>query len=564
MQALAAAIVRWLLRHTVVLLIIIAVLLLGRAAWAQWTAFKAIRAEYPQLVQSDKGLSDHLELLITAATRRVLGLRVDSLQTLELRISDLTGQIARKQSAKTQSGTFAEILQGKPILQAQLDSLRLDAEINLLEEERSYLMELKLRVLATQSEKAHRDKLEQLREVHKSHYREWQDTKLKLEAFEELHPLKSRLPGMAEYAARTRLQAQQDKLLAHNQQADADYRRQLGLVQATRPMAPLAAFQPDRTKVEAILRPLRDRLAELDQQRAGNWFETLLKPVEEVAPMALGILLGIILTPTAIKAVFYFWLAPLAARRPAIRLLPETTGDLVLEMGRSAVSMPVLLEAGHELLVHAEFLQSSSDRGEKDTCWLLNSNFPLTSLASGMVALTRIRTRTPEQFVISATKDPFSEVGILSLPEGAALVMQPHNLVGVVQPTGSPVRITSHWRLTSLHAWLTLQLRYLAFHGPARLIVQGGRGVRIERADAGRSINQAATIGFTANLAYSTRRCETFSAYWLGRQELLNDSFKGAQGFFVYEETPHPGKKTGMTGRGLEGLSDSLLKVFGN
>ncbi|MBK9571211.1 MAG: hypothetical protein IPO43_00190 [Rhodoferax sp.] len=188
MQALAAAIVRWLLRHTVVLLIIIAVLLLGRAAWAQWTAFKAIRAEYPQLVQSDKGLSDHLELLITAATRRVLGVRVDSLQTLELRISDLTGQIARKQSAKTQSGTFAEILQGKPILQAQLDSLRLDAEINLLEEERSYLMELKLRVLATQSEKAHRDKLEQLREVHKSHYREWRDTKLKLEAFEGASP----------------------------------------------------------------------------------------------------------------------------------------------------------------------------------------------------------------------------------------------------------------------------------------------------------------------------------------------------------------------------------------
>ncbi|MBK9571210.1 MAG: hypothetical protein IPO43_00185 [Rhodoferax sp.] len=168
--------------------------------------------------------------------------------------------------------------------------------------------------------------------------------------------------------------------------------------------------------------------------------------------------------------------------------------------------------------------------------------------------------------MISATKDPFSEVGILSLPEGAALVMQPHSLVGVVQPTGSPVRITSHWRLTSLHAWLTLQLRYLAFHGPARLIVQGGRGVRIERADAGRSINQAATIGFTANLAYSTRRCETFSAYWLGRQELLNDSFKGAQGFFVYEgnapsrqENRHDGP---WVGRPFRLLAESLWQLI--
>jgi len=103
----------------------------------------------------------------------------------------------------------------------------------------------------------------------------------------------------------------------------------------------------------------------------------------------------------------------------------------------------------------------------------------------------------------------------------------------------------------------------MAFHGPVDLIVQGCRGVRIEKADSGRSINQAATIGFSANLSYATRRCETFGAYFLGKQELLNDTFKGEHGFYVYEEMPHYGKKTGLTGRGLEGLTDSLLKVLG-
>ena len=111
---------------------------------------------------------------------------------------------------------------------------------------------------------------------------------------------------------------------------------------------------------------------------------------------------------------------------------------------------------------------------------------------------------------------------------------------------------------------------------------QGCRGVRIERADGGRAINQAATIGFSANLPYATRRCETFAAYLFGQQELLNDQFGSAPseghgsdptgstdarpqtaGFYVYEEMPHAGKKTGITGRGLEGLTDSVLKVFG-
>ena len=59
----------------------------------------------------------------------------------------------------------------------------------------------------------------------------------------------------------------------------------------------------------------------------------------------------------------------------------------------------------------------------------------------------------------------------------------------------------------------------------------------------------------------------------LGRQELLNDCFgitrvaEGKEahdtGSFVYEVMPHAGRKSGITGRGLEGLSDSVLKVLG-
>lgn len=112
-------------------------------------------------------------------------------------------------------------------------------------------------------------------------------------------------------------------------------------------------------------------------------------------------------------------------------------------------------------------------------------------------------------------------------------------------------------------AWLTLQLRYLVFHGPAQLLIKGCRGIRVERAGSGRRINQAATIGFSANVEYSTSRCETFASYLMGNQELLNDGFSGEVGFYVYEELPNYGRRSGIAGRGLEGLTDSVLKVFG-
>jgi hypothetical protein len=34
------------------------------------------------------------------------------------------------------------------------------------------------------------------------------------------------------------------------------------------------------------------------------------------------------------------------------------------------------------------------------------------------------------------------------------------------------MRIARHWRLRSLSAWLTLQLRCIVFHGPAKLTVK--------------------------------------------------------------------------------------------
>jgi hypothetical protein len=151
----------------------------------------------------------------------------------------------------------------------------------------------------------------------------------------------------------------------------------------------------------------------------------------------------------------------------------------------------------------------------------------------------------------------------VTLPAGSAVVLQPHSLAGIVHAVDSPIRITRHWRLASLSAWLTLQLRFLVFHGPITLVVKGCRGVRVEPADAARSVNQAATIGFSANLAYGVSRNETFFPYLMGKQELFNDNFSGGPGHCIHEQMPNFGKRGGITGKGIEGMADSVLKVFG-
>jgi hypothetical protein len=295
--------------------------------------------------------------------------------------------------------------------------------------------------------------------------------------------------------------------------------------------------------------------------------ERLIATIKSRIPLALGILAGILLLPVAIKVLFYFVLAPLASRLGPIRILPGHDPAPLMQPATSAVSATVDIQPGMELLVQPDFVQSSSRPAFKRTRWFLNPRLPFASIASGMFALTCVSPEgdAPTRVVVSSQRDPFSEIGVVPVPAGAAMVVHPRSLAGILKPAGGAARITRHWRLGSLHAWLTLQLRYLVFHGPCTLLLKGCRGVRAEapQPNQPRLINQAATLGFSANLEYRTVRCETFVPYLRGHEDLFNDLFAGGPGWFVYEEMPARGGRYGVTGRGLEGLTDAVLKSLG-
>lgn len=345
-----------------------------------------------------------------------------------------------------------------------------------------------------------------------------------------------------------------------------------GSVAATR-----EALDQGKARIDAGLTAATDALEELERQSQEREAE-IARQLEEAkgglgalmerydlvakARLALFILLGIIATPLLIRTVFYYVLAPIAERRAAIRIALPGTGEMPLPPTEpSRISIPVSLSPGEELLVRQDYLQTSPAEAEKATRWMLDYSHPLSSVATGLVFLTRLR--GGGSTTVSAVRDPFAELAQISLPSEASCVLHPRALVAVVQPVGETMRITSHWRLFSLNAWLTMQLRFMVFHGPGRLIVKGGRGVRIEPATAGRIFGQDQLIGFSADLAYSVTRTETFAPYLFGREQLFKDKVEDGSGVLVIEEAPLAGRKGGEVRRGLEGAFDAALKAFG-
>ena len=281
--------------------------------------------------------------------------------------------------------------------------------------------------------------------------------------------------------------------------------------------------------------------------------------LRDILANAFLALLAITLVPFIYRTIAYHLLAPIAARWPPMRFAAAGTPPPQPVVTPSAISLGIQLQADEEALVRQDYLQSSSLKGTKRTRWLLDWRRPLTSFASGMRFLTAIR-GDGERVTISAVKDPLAELAILTVPKGAACVLRPSALAAVVQPQGQPVQITPKWRF-GLPAWLTWQWRYLAFHGPARLVVKGGRGVRIEPAERGRIVGEGQILGFSTDLSYSVIRSETFWPYFFGREALLKDRVEQGTGVLLIEEAPLAGRSA--LRRGVAGVWDALLKVGG-
>ena len=176
-----------------------------------------------------------------------------------------------------------------------------------------------------------------------------------------------------------------------------------------------------RRQYRALVEDRAKALSDNFFEKARSWAETsnLLGAMKLAAGLiALGIVSNYL-----IRVFCYFVLAPAVMRGRAIRLpVPAGASAHIPPADRSTTSVGVRLGAGEELLVRQDFLQTTSSAGSKGTQWFLNWRIPVTSMATGLWFLTRIRGED-EVTTVSAVKDPFAEVTVLALPEGASCVL---------------------------------------------------------------------------------------------------------------------------------------------
>ncbi|MDD2721205.1 MAG: hypothetical protein PHH47_07855 [Gallionella sp.] len=542
MSNIAGAIVQWIVKHFISFVIISCILLVGNYVRDEYHSINADRATLKNGIPE---IQNYVIEKKKDAINDLKAVNLTVLESIDSRKNKLDAEIKRQKSSQQKVDLLAS-----PIGKGFVDNYKLAIKLDLLEQELDYLKKL--------------SSLAQSRNNLSDIIKQYNSKKVERDAEEKNSPRNFIIFGRLSITATDKFKDLNKDLQGLSEQsrsARTDYDKSKTTAKLEEP------FQFNESKIDAIVSQVRDR----ESQISGHWITKIQNRSGKPFQLALLIVLGAILTPLVIKALFYFVLAPLAAKRPPICIFPNSSpseepianNSRIADTRSSAVSQEVIVDADHELLLHPEYIQSSSVHGQTDTKFLLDWSCPLSSLAAGLIGLTRIQSEHNETIVVSSAKDPLSEIALIPLTENESMVFQPRNLVGVLFPKGRPVRITRHWRLWSSHAWLTLQLRYLVFHGPVTLIVTGCRGVRVEKAGAGRRISQALTMGFSANLDYSTIRTETFMPYLQGKHELFIDCFEGNTGSYVYEEMPSYGKRAGITGRGLEGITDSFLKVFG-
>ncbi len=573
MLRLVVVALQWLVRHGVLLLLVMAVLLAGR--WA-----------LTHMRQLEQARSD-----AAAAQRQMAELRVEPARiaawldaffadgsTAAGRSSDalrerLAAERARRQAERAALTAGHPIASRLPGSEAFFAAARLDIEIAALHQAEGHLQaQASLAQALGQAQAARATLL-----AERSQTQAAIDARLtRRRALWNTHTFLREIPGTAVYREIDRLDAERHALEALRARHDASVKLIDDSARLAHPWQ--RGFRSAPEALQAFAAPIASaldaRAAALELAIRDNWWRRVREEFGSVFVPALLLLAGAVLSGPLIKAFAYFVLAPLASARPPMRLPVRDNGELHI-VGEAQAdgakashsTLRLVLAEGEELRVHADHLQSRAATTRTSTLLWLDPARPFTSLAADMALVQQVLPDGGRPVLLSSTRQDLIELALIDLPAGSALVLRPRGLAGIVQRVDNPVRISSHWRFASLHAWLDLQLRYLVFHGPVRLVLKGARGVIVEASAAHRPmhrvVNQAGVLGWSAGLARTSARCDSFPAYLLGRQDLLNDRFHGTGGI-AYEEMPGAGASHSLVfGKGYSGLADSVLKVFG-
>ena len=328
---------------------------------------------------------------------------------------------------------------------------------------------------------------------------------------------------------------------------------------------------------EAILAPLRAERERSLEQRASTEAEieimqaeldglrtpqtrallTLKREWDQVGRRVVLLVLLILAAPYLQRTAWYWLVAPLAERRPLIRLTGEHGG--AVEVAGQGSTLRVKATRREPLLVRPDFVASHG--GREGFRLLYDWRFPVVSYVAGMVMLNRYEAEDDGHAVVQVSDpgDQHPDLLAVRLREHPGIVLHPRHLVGV----RGAISVRSVWRLTSWHAWATLQFRYLLFGGTGLLVLTGGGAIAGRLlADEDVRTKQDRVVGFDSRLGYSTRRTGSFFQYLLGRSELLEDRHCGS-GILLTQTGPVRGEKQPPLEKALGAVLNAVGKLLG-
>ncbi len=339
---------------------------------------------------------------------------------------------------------------------------------------------------------------------------------------------------------------------ALQEELDAETARALAPV-----LAEGRALSDARAKTAADLTAVDVALAEARTPQQARLL-TLRQEWRALRSRVLTIVLLVLLAPYIKRTLWYHVLLRVAERRPPIQLVPADA-EGTAEVLSVEPSLTIRTTADRPLLVRPTFV--TSHEGHEGHKWLYDWRYPFVSYAAGLVLLNRYTPGEEDeaQVLVADPLDGHPELMLVGLDEHPGVVLHPRHLVGVQ----GPVTVRSVWRFASVHAWATLQFRYLLFGGSGALIVAGGGHVNGTEVGGGdvRTL-QSRVLGFDSRLGYSTRRTGSFVQYLLGRAELIEDRHAGDGILLTQTALPATGRRSPVE-RFLDALLGGLGKVLG-
>lgn len=318
-------------------------------------------------------------------------------------------------------------------------------------------------------------------------------------------------------------------------------------------------------KSHARARVLRDRVNDAEVRRAqvvaaaATPTGFLVAEWRAVWSRLVGIALIALLLPPLQRTLWFFVLMPLAERARPLQLSAAKPGaTLVASAARR--SLVVALKNGGELRVRAGYARPVE--GHASSQLLYRWTAPFISYSAGLFLLTRLvgarEGQPPVSVTLASPHDSSSYLMRVDIADHPGVVIHPRYLVGI---EGS-LELRTVWRVFSLHAWATGQLRYVLLGGTGAVILEGMGDIVANTISESRSkIEQELVVGFDTQLRYRIGRTETFLPYLLGRVALTDDVFEGCGTYFWQKSTTKLPRSTLQ--RGLDAVFSAIGKLLG-